>query len=299
MQRQLEDEEDEEYELIDRFGSGRPYVCTAETKADLEANMYDRRKRVIFSQKMLKAMSLERTFWQNWRWKDGPRNGQVNGVSFNAESTETWEELQVAEDKTKAKQQPRRHRNNKRRAQKKLAAAAKTQQLRAELAGWGKIAELTSTKDGEEGVLAAWKGTRAAIKWWLRRGVVRAPPRCSNATGNMLWACELALHARRCMFLLTRLGMTSIPHQQTPALWLDRELGSTAARHAIADQLSLFIAHWDSHPAAKKLVELNSNLFIEVVNAIKGGYTMEQVESKYSVSANVKKEIAKVLARRN
>jgi hypothetical protein len=84
--------------------------------------------------------------------------------------------------------------------------------------------------------------------------VVRTPPRCSNATGNMLWACELALHARRCMFLLTRLGMTFIPHQQTPELWLDRELGSSAARHAIADQLSLFIAHWDSHPAAKKLV---------------------------------------------
>ena len=71
VQRQLEIEEDEECELIDRFGSGRPYVCTAETKADLEANMYDRRKRVIFSQKMLKAMSLERTFWQNWRWKAG------------------------------------------------------------------------------------------------------------------------------------------------------------------------------------------------------------------------------------
>ena len=78
-------------------------------------------------------MSLERTFWQNWRWEDGPRNGQVNGVSFNAESTETWEELQAAEDKAKGKQQPRRHRNNKRRAQKKLVAKAKTQQLKAEL----------------------------------------------------------------------------------------------------------------------------------------------------------------------
>ena len=169
MQRQLEIEEDEAYEFIDRW-SGKPFVCNAETKADLEANMYDHCKRVIFSQKMLKAMSLERTFWQNWRWEDGPRNGQVNGVSFNAESTETWEELQAAEDKAKGKQQPRRHRNNKRRAQKKLVAKAKTQQLKAELAGWGKVVALTSTKDGDEGVMAAWKGTRAAMKWWLRRG---------------------------------------------------------------------------------------------------------------------------------
>ena len=81
--------------------SGELLVCNAETRADLEANMYERRKRVIFSQKMLKAMSLERTFWQNCWWKGGPRNGQVNGVSFNAESTETWEELQAAEDKLK------------------------------------------------------------------------------------------------------------------------------------------------------------------------------------------------------
>ena len=94
----------------------------------------------------------------------------VNGVSFNAESTETWEELQAAEDKVKGKQQPRRHRNNKRRAQKKLVAKAKIQQLKAELAGWSKVVALTSTKDGDEGVMAAGKGTRAAMKWWLRRG---------------------------------------------------------------------------------------------------------------------------------
>lgn len=52
-------------------------------------------------------------------------------------------------------------------------------------------------------------------------------------------------------------------------------------------------------PAAKVTVEINTPKFIEVVNAIKGGYTMEQVESKYNVSADVKKEIAKVLAKTN
>ena len=169
MQRDKEEEE-EEADIFTSPFSGEPLVCNADTKADLEANMYEHRKRVILSQTMLKAMSLERTFWQNYWWEDGPRNGQVNGVSFNRESTETWEELQAAEDKTKGKQQPRRHRNNKRRARKKLSAEMKIQQLKIELSGWGKVAALTSAKDGDEGVVAAWKGTKMAMKWWLRRG---------------------------------------------------------------------------------------------------------------------------------
>ena len=132
--------------------------------------MYDHRKRVIFSQSMLKAMSMERTFWQNDEWKDGPRNGRINGVSFNEESTGTWQELQAAEDKMKQKQQPRRCRNNKRRAVKRLAAEAKLEQLKVELSCWIKIAEMTNVKNGDEGVMAAWKGTKTAIEWWLRSG---------------------------------------------------------------------------------------------------------------------------------
>jgi len=52
-------------------------------------------------------------------------------------------------------------------------------------------------------------------------------------------------------------------------------------------------------PAAKVNLEINTPKFIEVVNAIKGGYTMAEVESKYNVSADVKKEVAKALAKTN
>ena len=168
MQRDKEEEEEEADIFISSI-TLEPFVCNAQTRADLDANMYEHSKRVIFSQAMLKAMSMERTFWQNCWWEDGPRNGQVNGVSFNRESTETWEELQAAEDKMKQKQQPRRHRNNKRRERKKLSAEVKIQQLKTELSGWSKVVGMTSAKNGDEGVAAAWKGTKAAMKWWLRR----------------------------------------------------------------------------------------------------------------------------------
>ena len=147
----------------------KPYVCNEATRADLEANMYDHSKRVIFSQAMLKKMSMERTFWQNWNWEDGPRNGQVNGACFNTESTETWEELQATEDELKKKQQPRRNRNNKRREQKKLSAKVQIQRLKTEISGWAKVVHMTSAKNGDEGTVAALKGTKVAKKWWLRR----------------------------------------------------------------------------------------------------------------------------------
>ena len=85
-------------------------------------------------------------------------------MSFNRESTDTWEELQAAEDKMKQKQQPRRHRNNKRRACKKLSAETKIQQLKTELSGWIKVVELTSAKNGDEGIVAAWKGIDSAFE---------------------------------------------------------------------------------------------------------------------------------------
>ena len=112
---------------------------------------------------------MERTLWHNWNLEDGPRNGQVNGVFFNKESTETWEELQAAENELKQKQQPRRNRNNKRREQKKLSTEVKIQRLKTELSGWRKVVRMTSAKNDDERTVAAWKGTKAAMKWWLRR----------------------------------------------------------------------------------------------------------------------------------
>ena len=98
-----EDLEEEEVAIFISPITLKRFVCNAQTRADLDANMYEHSKRVIFSQAMLKTMSIERTFWQNYCWEDGPRNGQVNGVFFNREPTETWEKLQVAENKMKQK----------------------------------------------------------------------------------------------------------------------------------------------------------------------------------------------------
>ena len=87
MQRDKEVEE-EEADLFVCSYTRQPYVSIAQTMADLEANMYEYRKRVIFSQAILKEMSMERTFWQNDEWEAGPRNGRVNGVSFNGSNSQ-------------------------------------------------------------------------------------------------------------------------------------------------------------------------------------------------------------------
>ena len=60
MQRDKEEEEEETGICVSSI-TLEPLVCNAQTRADLEANMYEHRKRVIFSQAMLKAMSMERT----------------------------------------------------------------------------------------------------------------------------------------------------------------------------------------------------------------------------------------------
>ena len=64
MQKDMEVEEEEAGRVTCSYiYSGKPYVSNVQTMADLEANMYDHRKRVIFSQSILKAMSMERTVW--------------------------------------------------------------------------------------------------------------------------------------------------------------------------------------------------------------------------------------------
>ena len=118
--RQWQAEEDERNVVCftDSF-SLEPYECTAETRAELEDSMYDHKRRITFSHAITRRMTAERKFWGNDEWEEGPRNGQVNGVCYNKDSTATWEEVQAAE--RLAKQQPRRSRNNNRRKSKKLA----------------------------------------------------------------------------------------------------------------------------------------------------------------------------------
>ena len=57
------EEEEEEADISISPITLKPFVCNAQTRANLDATMYEHSKRVIFSQAILKAMSMERTFW--------------------------------------------------------------------------------------------------------------------------------------------------------------------------------------------------------------------------------------------
>ena len=76
MQKEREEEEEEADIFISHI-TLKHFECNAQTRADLDANMYEHSKRVIFTQAMLKAISMERAFWQNDCWEDGPRNGHT------------------------------------------------------------------------------------------------------------------------------------------------------------------------------------------------------------------------------
>ena len=52
-----------------------------------------------------------------------------------------------------------------------------------------------------------------------------------------------------------------------------------------------------SAPKSKETLTANSSAYLNVVQAIKDGYEMSQVEEKYNVSAEVKKSIAVALAK--
>ena len=175
VQRQWQAEEDERnvIDFTDIF-SLEPYECTAETRAELEDVMYDHKKRVTFSHAIARRMTAERKFWGNDDWEEGPRNGQVNGVCDNKDSTATWEEVQAAE--RLAKQQPRRSRNNNRRKSKKLAKDLEIQRSKSEFESWRTLVRLTSVQNGSEGVAAACvagttgrsEDARLAGAWWKR-----------------------------------------------------------------------------------------------------------------------------------
>ena len=177
-QRQWQAEEDERnVECFTDSFSLEPYICTAETRAELEDSMYYHKKRVTFSHAITRRMTAERNFWGNDDWEEGPRNGQVNGVCYNKDLTATWEEVQAAE--RLAKQQPRRSRNNNRRIpkSKKLAKDLEIQRSKSEFESWRTLVLLTSVQNGDEGVAAACvagmsgrsEGARLAGAWWRRK----------------------------------------------------------------------------------------------------------------------------------